>query len=330
MIGKVMIGKSFAGLVRYNIGKPEARTLDASGVRTKNMEQIIHDFNMQRKLNPDLGKAVGHIALSWSIHDKDKLTPEIMVLRAKDYMEGMKIKNTQYLIVQHNDKEHPHIHIIYNRVNNEGKTISDQFQKQLNAKVTMELKLKYGYYMGENKNDVKRSQLKGADKVKYELYDRISKVIKQAIGWQQVEDNLKNDGIGIIYKYKSGTKEIQGISFSKDGIQFKGSQIDRSLSYGNIDKQLKENLHKALAEILNKIDEEKQQCRTDEAQGDQPEYLQEHGVNEGESFEESADEAINSTNFNWSLEDLLSGAHGNATDEDDQYKRRKRNNGMSR
>lgn len=76
-----MIGKSFAGLVRYNIGKPEARILDANGVRTKNMEQIIHDFNMQRKLNPDLGKAVGHIALSWSVHDKDKLTPEIMVLR---------------------------------------------------------------------------------------------------------------------------------------------------------------------------------------------------------------------------------------------------------
>ena len=325
-----MTGKSFAGLVRYNIGKPEARILDANGVRTKNMEQIIHDFNMQRRLNPDLGKAIGHIALSWSIHDKDKLTPEIMVLRAKDYMEGMKIKNTQYLIVQHQDKEHPHIHIIYNRVNNDGKTISDQFQKQLNAKVTMEIKLKYGYYIAGSKNEVKRSQLKGADRIKYELYDRISRTIKQSIGWQQVEDSLKKDGIGIIYKYKSDTKEIQGISFSKDGIQLRGSHIDRSLSYGNIDKQLKENLHKALADILIKIDEEKQKYATDETQGYEPEYLHEHGDNEGEPFEESAEETINSTTYNWSLEGLLGGAHGNAIDEDDQYKRRKRNNGMSR
>lgn len=245
-------------------------------------------------------------------------------------MEGMKIKNTQYLIVQHQDKEHPHIHIIYNRVNNDGKTISDQFQKQLNAKVTMELKLKYGYYIAESKNEVKRSQLKGADKIKYELYDHISHTIKQAKGWQQVEESLKRAGIGIIYKYKSGTREIQGISFSKNGMQFKGSQIDRNFSYGNIDKQLKVNLHEALAEILNKIDKENEQYRTDETQGYQPEYLQEHGVNEGEPFEETADETINSTDYSLSLEDLLGGAHGNAIDEDDQYKRRKRNNGMSR
>ncbi|MEO6850727.1 MAG: hypothetical protein ABI166_08850, partial [Mucilaginibacter sp.] len=181
-----------------------------------------------------------------------------------------------------------------------------------------------------SKINVKRNQLKGADKVKYELYDQISHEIKQAIGWQQVEDSLKKDGIRIIYKYKSGTKEIQGISFSKDGMQFKGSQIDRNLSYGNIDKQLKENLHEALAAILSKIDEEKRQYGTDETLGYQPEYLQEHGFGEDEPFEETADETINSTNYNWSLEDLLGGAHGNATDEDDKYKRRKRNNGMSR
>ena len=85
-----------------------------------------------------------------------------------------------------------------------------------------------------------------------------------------------------------------------------------------------------MAGILSKIDEEKQQYITDETQNYQQEYLHEHGIDEGEPFEETADEAINNTNYNWSLEDLLSGAYGNATDEDDKYKRRKRNNGMSR
>lgn len=132
-------------------------------------------------------------------------------------MQLMDINNTQYLIVQHNDKQHPHLHIIYNRVNDNGKTISDQFQKQRNSKFTKEMTLKYGYYLAENKKEVNREQLKGADSVKYELYDTISKEIKYARNWQQLEAWLKRKNIDIIFKYKSGSTEIQGISFAKDG-----------------------------------------------------------------------------------------------------------------
>ncbi|MGJ1344996.1 hypothetical protein [Sphingobacterium spiritivorum] len=40
------------------------------------------------------------------------------------------------------------------------------------------------------------------------------------------------------FKYRSGTNEVQGISFSKNGQTFQGSAIDRSLSYGQIDRAL--------------------------------------------------------------------------------------------
>jgi len=241
MIGKVMTGRSFGGVVRYNLQKEDAVLLAARGIRTDSIGSITDDFNLQRKINKELGKAVGHIALSWSLHDKDKLRPEIMAERAKEYMQLMEIKNTQYLIVQHNDKEHPHLHIIYNRVNDNGKTISDQFQKQRNSKFTKEMTLKYGYYMAQNKTRVNREQLKGADSLKYELYDTISKQLKYERNWGQLETRLKEKGITIIYKYRSGSTEVQGISFSKNGVQFKGSQLDRSLSYGNINKQLISN-----------------------------------------------------------------------------------------
>lgn len=167
MIGKVMTGRSFGGVVNYNLQKTEASLLFVRGVRMDSIQTIIDDFNLQRKVNKELGKAVGHIALSWSVHDRDKLTPDIMVERAQEYMQLMDIKDTQYIIVQHNDKPHPHIHIIYNRVSDNGKTISDQFQKQRNFKVAKELTVKYGYYLAENKEQVHREQLKGADRLKY-------------------------------------------------------------------------------------------------------------------------------------------------------------------
>jgi hypothetical protein len=64
MIGKVITGRSFAGCIAYNLRREEASILYASGVRTTSIMDITSDFNFQRKLNPNLGQAVGHIVLS--------------------------------------------------------------------------------------------------------------------------------------------------------------------------------------------------------------------------------------------------------------------------
>ncbi len=315
MIGKVMTGRSFGGVVRYNLQKEDAVLLAARGIRTDSIGSITDDFNLQRKINKELGKAVGHIALSWSLHDKDKLRPEIMAERAKEYMQLMEIKNTQYLIVQHNDKEHPHLHIIYNRVNDNGKTISDQFQKQRNSKFTKEMTLKYGYYMAQNKTRVNREQLKGADSLKYELYDTISKQLKYERNWGQLETRLKEKGISIIYKYRSGSTEVQGISFSKNGVQFKGSQLDRSLSYGNINKQLISNSQQeTLAEAFRRTANEKRQTAVSQNENSTP------------AQQEELNHETSESSGGWLIEELFGGFGGGGDMDDDAYKRKKRNN----
>src|SRR5690606_37167474 len=128
MIGEVITGKSFGGCLRYLMNRPEATVLEAEGVRMDSARAATIDFNLQRKMNPGLGNAVGHLILSWSKEDRPKLSPAIMAERAREYLAKMRIRNTQYLVMQHTDREHPHIHIVYNRVNNEGKTLSDRFQ----------------------------------------------------------------------------------------------------------------------------------------------------------------------------------------------------------
>nr|WP_248282141.1 relaxase/mobilization nuclease domain-containing protein [Mucilaginibacter robiniae] len=212
----------------------------ADGIRTDNIKHTIADFNMQRKLNPGLGQAVGHIALSWSPNDEDKLSDEVMTGIALEYLQKMKIDNTQVLLVRHQDKVHPHVHIIYNRVNYEGKTISDNFQRQKSAKICKALTLKYGFYLAQDKKQVNRQQLKGADQVKYELHDKIKAVSKGVTTMEELKRELAKQGLGMLFKYKSGTTEVQGISFSEGKYKFKGSEIDRSLSYGKLSSQLVE------------------------------------------------------------------------------------------
>ena len=171
MVGKPIKGKSFGGCVRYVVDKKEGRILYAEGVRAQNTQSIIRDFNFQRKLNPSLGKAVGHTVLSWSEHDQAKLSNKLMVSIARKYMKEMGIADTQYLIVKHTDRQHPHIHLIFNRVDNNGKTITDKNDFTRNTKVCRKLTEAYGLHIAEGKANVNRQQLKGNDKLKYEIHD---------------------------------------------------------------------------------------------------------------------------------------------------------------
>lgn len=268
MIGKVITGKSFGGCIRYVVQKHDAVILDAAGTRIQELSQMINDFNLQRKFNPDLGKAVGHIVLSWSVNDATKLNDELMVTLAKEYLHKMKIRDTQYLVVKHNDREHPHIHIVYNRVDNNGKTIADNFQKQRNVHVAKELTLKNGFYFSSGKDQVKRQALKGADKVKYELFDAIRSASKKVKNIDELIKLLAKSGISTHLKYKGNTNEVQGISFSKGEYKFKGSEIDRSLSYAKLINAIQEQQvkpEKSLADQLREAIRNNEQGKTHES-----------------------------------------------------------------
>jgi len=247
-----------------------------------------------------------------------KLNDEVMVNMAKEYLQKMKIKETQYLIVKHRDRDHPHIHIVYNRVDNDGKTIPDNFQKQRNAVVCKDMTMKHGFYFSPGKEQVNRQQLKGEDKVKYELYNAIKAASKKVKNIDELKRVLAKQGIAMLYKYKSGSKEIQGISFSKGEYKFKGSEIDRSLSYAKLSQAIEQHQpEKSSADQLREVIENAKQERINQ-QKPEPEkhYLR-------ETLSSGAD----------LLEDLL----GNIAEENDgpERKRRKKNEqeqnrGMSR
>ncbi len=275
MIGKVITGRSFGGCIRYVIQKQDALILDGAGVRIQETNQTINDFNLQRKYNPNLGQAVGHIALSWSINDLSKLNDEVMVNMAKEYLQKMKIQDTQYLIVKHQDRDHPHIHIVYNRVDNNGKTIADNFQKQRNVKVCKDMTLKHGLYISPGKEQVNRKQLKGKDKIKYELFDAIKSASKKVKTLNELKQVLAKQGIGMLYKYKSGTNEIQGVSFSKGEYKFKGSEIDRSLSYARLSQAIEQQAkpEKNLADQLREAMKNPEQGKSNLQRPEQTTYL---------------------------------------------------------
>ena len=240
MMAKIVQGRGFKGVVNYVLDKDKAQLLYSEGIRTKDKESIIRSFIAQSQMDP-ISKPVAHISLNFSIQNKERLTDAAMAKIAVEYMKKMGYDNTQYIIVRHQDREHPHVHLVINRIDNDGKRISDKNEKFRSTKVCMELTKKYGLYVASGKENVKRHRLKEPDKTKYEIFDAIKATVPKCKNWNALTEALRKQDIKTDFRYNGNTDKIQGIRFEKNGYPFNGSQIDRSCSYSKIDFQLKQN-----------------------------------------------------------------------------------------
>ena len=153
MIGKIVKGTSFSGCVNYVLKEDKSRLLKAVGVYGS-PEEIAEQFELQTLLNDKVKNKVGHISLSFSAKDGDRIRDDdgLMLRIAHDYMKLMGIANTQFIIARHIDRDHPHCHIVYNRVDNDGRTISDKNDRYRNEKVCKMLTARYRLHFGGSRN----------------------------------------------------------------------------------------------------------------------------------------------------------------------------------
>ena len=244
-----MKAASFSRCVHYVTGKEDARILASDGVLLTTTQDIIDSFEFQRQMNPRISKPVGHIALSFLPEDKDKLTDEMMTKIAKEYMELMGIKDTQFLLVRHFDSGNPHCHLVYNRINNEGKTITDQNDFRRNEQVTKLLKRKYGLTFSKGKYKTKTERLRGCEKTKYEIHHLVMNTLAQATSWKDFNTHLKEEGVSmeVVMRTKDSRdmNDVQGIRFTKDGLTFKASQLKRGMTFAKMDAIIRGNAEKA-------------------------------------------------------------------------------------
>lgn len=239
MIAKIVKGASFKGCVQYVTGKDNATVLVSYGVLLGSVSEIADSFEYQRQLNPRVSKSVGHIALSFKPEDKDRLTDEMMTKIALEYMELMGIKDTQFLLVRHHNTANPHCHLVYNRVDNNGKTISDKMERRRSEKVVKQLKDKYGLTYSDGKGQTRTERLHYTERTKFEVKNAVNAALKDSKDWRDFIRKLQQRGVEVEFKRRRGNDDvIDGITFIKDGVRFKGSQIGRQFSFAKLNERL--------------------------------------------------------------------------------------------
>ena len=242
MIAKITHGASFAGAVGYVLNRDGASIIGYKDLRMYDKNSMAHSFETQARLGKII-KPVAHISLGFSAQDKAELSNDAMFKIANEYLKRMGYTNTQVLMVRHTDRDHPHIHLVLNRVNSDGKTISDRNERLRSTKICKELTLKHGLYMASGKENVKRDRLREPDATKYRIYDALVKNVPLSKSWQELHHRLKADGIEVGFKTKGATSQIEGVRFTANNLTFNGSKVDRQFSYSKIDYALQHNAY---------------------------------------------------------------------------------------
>lgn len=150
------------------------------------------------------------------------------------------------------------MHIVYNRIDNDLKLIPVNQDYKRNIKTCKKLKNKHDLTYGKGKDRVKREKLNNPDTVKYLLYDIIKAILPYCTSEKEFQDYLQSKGINVEFKQRRTTGEIEGISFNYDNVSFKGSQIDRKFSFGNLKKKFDKNRLEQEQTQKEQIKQEKQ------------------------------------------------------------------------
>lgn len=285
MIGKPVTGASFYDCLRYCLEDKRDLSEDLKlkktlleNVQHKNRAEVL-DYNNcfgdlkkltkqfidVAQLNRKVEKPVFHFTLRPAPEDiitKEQFT-EIGHKCAKEFG----LENNQYVIILHKDTKQPHIHIVANRVDPDGKVVKDTFSaKRMQSfcrKIEEEYQLKQVLssrtFLPEELRHIPRH-----DSRKEKLKKDIQQTLERVNTYQQFEEKMKSLGYAVL--------KARGICFiDEKKVRIKGSEVGFPLA--KIEKVLglkhtirqKEELLKA-KEKLRSVSEAKQSNKEKEQQ----------------------------------------------------------------
>ena len=240
MIGKVFLtSKGFGETCQYlEREQSQSQVLAAEGVRTHDLRLMTADFEWQHRLMPDKENPVFHSTLSFP--PGERVEDARLVEISKEYLQRMGMTNTQYAVVKHTDKEHLHVHIVANRVNNDGEPIGKGLIVERSIKAARELTEEYGLQQEQGKR-LDRTHLEALhepDAKRYRIYATIREVLPQCRDLGELETRLQERGVAVRYRHDPETNERQGISFRLENRSFKGSRVDAGFSLKGLERTL--------------------------------------------------------------------------------------------
>ena len=266
MVAKIVTGKSIRGILNYNeskVIKGEAELMMTPGFPRSpdalSFKNKLQRFEMLTRQNKRTKTNALHITLNFS--PKDKMDDELMKQIALDYMEQIGFGNQPFLVYQHFDAAHPHIHIATTNIAEGGQRIeTHNIGRILSEKARKAIEEAYGLIRAEDQKKEKSFLLKPVD-IEKALYGKsetkaaISSIVRSVVaGYKftslpELNAVLRQFNV-IADRGKEGSRmyEKKGLVYqlldengNKVGIPIKASSIYGKPTLPNIEKLFSPN-----------------------------------------------------------------------------------------
>ncbi|HEX3384404.1 MAG TPA: relaxase/mobilization nuclease domain-containing protein, partial [Mucilaginibacter sp.] len=286
MVAKITIGKSIRGILNYNENKVKESQAQCIGAGSYGLEYDELSFyqklnrleNLQEK-NTRVKTNSVHISLNFD--PSEKLSKLQLAEIAGRYLEKIGFGNQPYLVYEHRDAGHPHVHILTTNVQENGKAISlHNIGRERSEPARKEIEREYGLVHAESRSQKQLQGLKpfpieklqyGQTETKRAITNIVNTIIRQynftslpelnavlkqynVISDRGEENSRIYKGNGLIYSATDdkGNKVGVGIKASdiylKPTLKYLEKQFQKNQQSRKLYKELlKERLDKALA-----------------------------------------------------------------------------------
>ena len=187
MIAKISSTENLGGALGYNfkkVGKGEASILLAQGLYqnkegTYTMAEVFADMEALIPEKCRTKKMVFHCSLN--PHPDEKLSDEMLMQIAKEYMEALGYGKQPYIVFKHSDIAREHIHIVSLRVDSRGRKINDKFERRRSKQITDALEKRFGLIPSSKVTDKAVEETPKVDIGKGNIKEQVENVVRRVL-----------------------------------------------------------------------------------------------------------------------------------------------------
>ncbi len=246
MVAKIKSGKSIRGVLQYNEQKVKegmAQCIGATGFGLEaddlNFYQKLARFEKLLEKNPRVKTNALHISLNFD--PSEKFSKEKLMELAETYLGKIGFGEQPYLVYQHHDAGHPHIHIATVNVQADGQRIDlNNLGRNQSEKARKEMEIDYGLVKAEGRKqqqqlmDIIGLKLEKLTYGKQQTKRAISNIVGKVMGSYKFSSLAEYNAVLGCYgvmasRGAEGTKMFQGRGLSYQALDKKGQPMGASV-----------------------------------------------------------------------------------------------------
>lgn len=264
MVAKISHGSSLTGVLMYNqnkVDEKEAMVIDSRSIihsadYTYNVIDSERSFDCYMRANQRTEKPVVHISLNPDPNDNvdDPTAKKI----AEEYLSRMGYGNQPYILYKHQDISRTHYHIVTVNIDENGKKISDKFEKRHSMEVCRSIEKEFKLHVPTKKQLFEESLVKKVEYSKGNLLKQIKTVTSRLLETYKITSLNEYKTLlelhGMTLTQVDGMiddKQIRGIFYSaidegdkKIGRQLKSSLFKNKSGYNDLQNKFKHDKKK--------------------------------------------------------------------------------------